>query len=122
MFTLKQLSYWSALHLGNAGIESMKKRGRLQEGMIADITIIDPDNVKEGSDYEMGKNGLPPFGIPHIIVNGVLVKKDNKATDEFPGLPIRYPVEEKGRFIPLEREDWISTFTIDDGSIKPRVQ
>lgn len=122
MFTLKQLSYWSALHLGNAGIESMKIRGRMQEGMVADITIFDPDNVKEGSDYEMGKNGLPPIGIPHVIVDGVLVKEDDKATDEFPGLPIRYPVETEGRFVPVEREEWIETFTIDDGSIKPRAK
>lgn len=122
MFTLKQLSYWSALHLGNAGIESMKMRGRMQEGMVADITIFDPDNVKEGSDYEMGKNGLPPIGIPHVIVDGVLVKEDDKATDEFPGLPIRYPVETEGRFVPVEREEWIETFTIDDGSIKPRAK
>ena len=120
MFTIKQLSYWSAFHLGEAGIESMEKRGRMQEGMVADITIFDPDNVKEGSDYEMGKSGLPPFGIPHIIVNGVLVKKDNKATDEFPGLPIRYPVEKKGRFVAADKEIWLETFTIDDGSIKPR--
>ena len=33
MFTLAQLSYWSALHLGDIGLESMKVRGRMQEGM-----------------------------------------------------------------------------------------
>ena len=29
MFTLAQLSYWSALHLGDAGLESMQVRGRM---------------------------------------------------------------------------------------------
>jgi len=45
MFTLAQLSYWSDLHLGEAGLESMKVRGRLKEDMVADITIFDPETV-----------------------------------------------------------------------------
>lgn len=102
LFTLKQLSFWSASHLGDAGLESMKARGRIQEGKVADITIFDPEQVKEGSNYEEGKSGLPPTGIPHVIVNGVIVKKDGQATNKFPGLPIRYPVQEKGRFEPIK--------------------
>ena len=35
-FTLAQLSYWSGLHLGDAGLEFMQERGRMQEGMVAD--------------------------------------------------------------------------------------
>lgn len=37
-------------------------------------------------------------------VNGVLVKKDNQATDKFPGAPIRYPIEESGKFEPIKKE------------------
>jgi N-acyl-D-glutamate deacylase len=102
MFTLSQLSYWSALHLGDAGIASMQVRGRMQEGMVADIVIFDPEKVKEGSDYAAGLNGLPPKGLPHVIVNGQFVKRNNNATNVFPGVPIRYPVEEKGRFVPAD--------------------
>ncbi|ARN74276.1 aminoacylase [Oceanicoccus sagamiensis] len=102
MFTLSQLSYWSALHLGDAGIESMQKRGRLQEGMVADIVIFNPKTVAPQSTYKAGTNGLPPIGIPHVIVNGEFVKKDNSATGSLPGLPIRYKEEEKGRFKPIE--------------------
>ena len=120
MFTLAQLSYWSAEHLGKAGIKQMDVRGRLQEGMVADIVVFDPKTVTQGSDYKKGMNGLPPKGLPHVIVNGQFVKKDNKATDVFPGQPIRYPVEEKGRFVPATTEQWLKTFTIDDGSVKPR--
>ncbi len=104
MFTLKQLSYWSALHLGDAGLESMQVRGRLQEGMVADITIFNAGEVKEGSNYDVGKSGLPSMGIPHVIVNGIIVKKDNNATNKFPGQPIRYPVEEKGRYQPIDEK------------------
>ena len=106
-FTLSQLSYWSALHLGDAGIESMKNRGRLQEAMVADITIFNPDTVKEGSSYKAGEQGLPSIGIPHVIVNGVFVKKDNQATNIMAGQPIRYPVEEKARFVPAEKKQWL---------------
>ena len=43
MFTLSQLSYWHAKHLGDAGIDAMKIRGRMQEGRVADIVVFDPD-------------------------------------------------------------------------------
>ena len=105
MFTLKQLSYWSALHLGDAGIEQMKVRGRLQPGMVADIVIFDPETAAPGSTYKGGENGLPPVGLPHVIVSGVLVKKDNEATGVFPGVAIRYPEEAEGRFVPVEVEE-----------------
>jgi len=120
MFTLSQLSYWPAYHLGKTGLESMKVRGRLQEGMVADITIFDPKTVTEGSDYKAGQNGLPPKGLPHVIVNGQFVKRDNEATNVMAGLPIRYPVEEKGRFVESTQEQWIEELLVDDSSIKPR--
>lgn len=120
MFTLAQLSYWPALHLGDTGLDSMKVRGRMQEGMVADIVVFDPEAVREGSSYKRGENGLPPIGLPHVIVGGQFVKRDDQATDSLPGIPIRYPVEEKGRFVPATTKQWLGTFTIDDGSIKPR--
>ena len=122
MFSLSQLSYWSALHLGQAGLESLKVRGRLQEGMVADIVVFDPETVAEESDYKSGKNGLPPKGLPHVIVNGQFVKRDNKATNVMAGQPIRYPVEEKGRFVPASTEQWLQNFTIDTSPIKPRAK
>ena len=120
MFTLAQLSYWSALHLGETGLESMKVRGRMQEGMVADVVIFDPENVREGSSYKGGENGLPPIGLPHVLVGGRFVKRDGQATGNLAGIPIRYPVEEKGRFVPATTKQWLGTFTIDDGSVRPR--
>jgi hypothetical protein len=108
MHTLSQLSYWSAKHVGDAGVEAMKVRGRMQEGMVADITIFDPETVTDNADYENGKNGLPSTGIPYVLVNGQIVVKDSKVLDGvFPGRQIRYPVEEKGRFTPLEKEAYL---------------
>ena len=102
MHTLKQLSYWSALHLGNAGLEAMKKRGRLQKGMVADITIFDAKTVTDNATHELGKQGLPSSGIPYVLVNGTVVVNDSKVLRVFPGQPIRYPTEESGRFEAVE--------------------
>ncbi|MCP4902035.1 MAG: aminoacylase [bacterium] len=121
MFTLAQLSYWSARHLGDTGIEAMKVRGRMQEGMVADITIFDSETVAEGSDYKPGMNGLPPRGLPHVIVNGRFVKRDGQATDVMAGQPIRFPVEENGRYVPASTEQWLNDFSlVDSGAVRPR--
>jgi hypothetical protein len=71
-------SYNSAKHLGDTGLEAMKIRGRLQEGMVADITIFNPKTVTDNSDYASGKNGLPSTGIPYVLVNGVVVVENSK--------------------------------------------
>ena len=97
----------------------MKVRGRLQEGMVADIVVFDPETVEEGSDYKAGEQGLPPIGMPHVIVNGEFVKRDGEATGALPGIPIRYPVEENGRWHPTTTKQWLRTFTLDDGSLSP---
>ena len=54
-----------------------------------------------------------------MIVNGKFVKRDGKATDVFPGQPIRFPVEEKGRFVAASQKQWLATFTIDTGAVRP---
>jgi len=112
LFTLAQLSYWSAKHLGDIGLEAMKVRGRMQEGMVADITIFDPVNVTDNSTYKAGEQGLPTTGIPYVIVHGEMVVKDSEFRyDVFPGQSLRFPVEEKGRFEPITEEKWFETFS-----------
>ena len=120
MFTLAQLSYWSAKHLGDAGVKQMQVRGRMQAGMVADIVIFDPKTVTQKSSYKKGENGLPPAGLPHVLVNGVFVKRDNKATNEFPGQPIRYQPEDKPRFVPSNKKQWLKSFTIDSSPLVPK--
>jgi len=113
MFTLAQTSYWNAKHLGDAGIEAMKERGRVQVGMVADLTLFDPVKVATRATYKAGEQGLPPVGIPYVIVNGTIVLKKGQVLDVNPGQPIRYPVESKGRFVPVEVNKWL-----DDHAIK----
>ncbi len=94
MKVLANLSYWSAKHLGDTGLKSMQVRGRLQEGVVADITIFDPKTVKDNAGYKMGTNGLPPSGIPYVLVNGVITVKNSKLVpDAYAGQPIRFPVK-----------------------------
>ena len=90
MQSLRQLSYWSALHLGNAGLEAMQVRGRLQEGMIADITIFDPQTVTDNATHKPGEQGAPSTGIPYVLVSGQVVVRDSRVQPVFPGQPIRY--------------------------------
>jgi len=108
MQVLAQNSYWSAKHLGDAGIEAMRIRGRMQEGMVADITIFDPETVTDNGTYTVGENGRPSTGIPYVLVNGVIMVKDSVVQDGiFPGQSIRYPVESEGRFEPLQRKAYL---------------
>jgi N-acyl-D-aspartate/D-glutamate deacylase len=45
----------------------MRRKGRLQEGMDADITIFDPQTVTDRAGY--GKPTLPSEGIPYVLAD-----------------------------------------------------
>lgn len=118
MFALAQMNYWPAMHLGNTGLVAMQERGRMQEGMIADIAIFDPATVTDNATYKAGEQGLPSTGIPYVIVNGQVVVDDSEFKKVWAGQPIRFERREKGEFKPLTKEEWvqqfaISTFTVD---------
>ena len=116
MQVLSQNSYWSAKHLGDAGVEGMQVRGRLQEGMVADIVVFDPETVTDNGTYTVGENGRPSTGIPYVLVNGTIVVKDSNVIEGvYPGQAIRYPVEPEGRFEPLARESYL------EGLLAPEV-
>lgn len=108
MQMIAQNSYWAAKHLGDTGLKAMQERGRLQEGMVADITIFDPATVTDNATYKTGSNGLVSTGIPFVLVNGVVVLRESKIVDDVhPGQAIRYPVEEQGRWVPLEKNSYL---------------
>jgi hypothetical protein len=91
----------------------MKDRGRVQVGKVADLTLFDPAAVTDNSTFAAGENGLPSTGIPYVIVNGAIVVEKSKVLRGVkPGQPIRYPVEDKGRFVPVDKNRWISENTI----------
>jgi hypothetical protein len=108
MQIIAMTSYNSAAPLGRMGLKSMQQRGRLQKGMIADITIFDPETVTDRATYEKGT--LPSEGVPYVLVNGTLVVKDSKVLKGVnPGQPIRFEPE-KSRFEPITIENWTQTF------------
>jgi len=113
MFSISQLSYWAAQHLGDTGLQAMKDRGRLQVGKVADITIFDSETVTDNATYRAGEHGLPSTGIPYVIVNGTVVVRDSEVlADVKPGQPIRFPVEADGRFVSVDVNRWINENTI----------
>jgi hypothetical protein len=111
MHTLSQLSYWIAKHLGDTGLGAMQERGRMQEGMVADIVIFDPENVTEHANYDAGNNGLASTGIPYVLVNGTIVVKESRVLkDTYPGQSIRFPAEDKGRFVPVPGDFYLNEY------------
>ncbi|WP_419780301.1 amidohydrolase family protein [Maridesulfovibrio sp.] len=101
-------SYNSAVPLGKMGLTSMQERGRMQQGMVADITIFDPKKVTDNSTYEKGT--IPSTGIPYVIVNGAIVVKKSKVLKGVNnGQPIRFePV--KSRFKPITIKEWTQKY------------
>lgn len=57
-------------------VPSMARRGRLQAGTFADITLFDPEKVRGMAGYEAGTNSLASAGFVHVIVNGQPVIRD----------------------------------------------
>ena len=108
MQAVSMTSYNYAKPLGDMGLKSMQVRGRMQEGMVADITMFDPETVRDNATYAKGT--LPSTGIKHVIVNGKLVMKDQEPLKGVnPGQPIRFePV--KSKFEPLTIEGWNKAF------------
>jgi len=99
------LSYNAAKHLGDTGLKAMQERGRLQQGMIADIVVFHPEKFTDNSTYKNGS--IPSTGMKAVLVNGTVVLEDDRVkTDVFPGQPIRFEPEAKPRFEPVSVEAW----------------
>ncbi|HJR34589.1 MAG TPA: amidohydrolase family protein [Gemmatimonadales bacterium] len=66
-----------------AQILGLRDRGRLAEGMFADVVVFDPDRIRDRATY------FEPFqyseGISHVLVNGELVLDQEKPTAAKPG-------------------------------------
>jgi N-acyl-D-amino-acid deacylase len=76
---VKKITYAPAARIG------LVRKGSLEPGRDADITIFNPDTVKAFSDYVgRGDPNAAPAGIDHVIVGGK-------------------PVLAHGRFLPLSR-------------------
>lgn len=110
MQTIAQLSYNSALPLGKTGLKAMQERGRMQEGMVADITIFNPETVTDNATYAQGT--LPSSGIPFVIVNGVVVVENSQVLKNVnPGQQIRHDPRETLRQ-PIDVDAWTRSYYV----------
>jgi dihydroorotase/N-acyl-D-amino-acid deacylase len=64
-------------------------RGVLKQGMWADVVVFDPEMVTDKATFEE-PNQLS-VGMDYVLVNGVAVISDGKATDALPGKVLRGP-------------------------------
>jgi N-acyl-D-glutamate deacylase len=72
-------------------VPQMKKKGRLQPGMDADITVFDPTTVQDRATYEQPNQ--TSVGVKYLLVNGTFVIRNGElATKVFPGQPVRRPL------------------------------
>jgi N-acyl-D-aspartate/D-glutamate deacylase len=70
------------------------ERGRIAEGMYADITVFDGDTIIDRATYTDPHQYS--VGVLHVIVNGVPVMRDAALTGEKPGRVLRGPARPQG--------------------------
>ncbi|WP_276374515.1 D-aminoacylase [Chryseolinea sp. H1M3-3] len=67
----------------------IKKRGKLQVGFFADITIFDAATITDKATFEQPKAYAD--GVKHVFVNGVQVLRNGEHTGAKPGRVVRGP-------------------------------
>jgi N-acyl-D-amino-acid deacylase len=65
----------------------LRDRGEVREGAIADLVVFDPETVADLATYADPIRF--PAGIPHVVVAGRMVVRDNQSTGERPGKVLR---------------------------------
>jgi N-acyl-D-amino-acid deacylase len=63
-------------------------RGRLVDGLAADVVVFDPETVRNWATYDEPRRF--PDGIEHVIVNGVPVVERGRHTGATPGRALRH--------------------------------
>jgi N-acyl-D-aspartate/D-glutamate deacylase len=87
MDALRKMTLMPAERLSGAAPQ-MRKKGRIQVGADADITVFDAARILDLSTYEKGD--IPSRGIAHVLVGGTFVVRDSKPVEGvFPGRAIR---------------------------------
>ncbi len=71
-------------------VPAMARKGRVQVGADADLTIFNPATVIDRSTYEDAT--IPSAGIPYVVIGGEVVVGDGEVTAARPGRAIRAAV------------------------------
>ena len=66
----------------------IRDRGKIAQGLVADIVIFDPETVADQSTWF--EPVQPPIGVNWVFVNGVPVIEDGKVTGKLPGKVLRH--------------------------------
>lgn len=77
-----------------AQILSLRSRGLLREGFAADITVFDPETIRDTATFF--EPHQYPEGIPYVLVNGVFVVEDGTMTWKRPGRVLTPLIDGKG--------------------------
>lgn len=71
-----------------AQILGLKDRGRISEGLAADVVVFDPARVGDTNSFEQPKSYAA--GVPYVLVNGVVVIDKGRHTGARPGKALRH--------------------------------
>jgi N-acyl-D-aspartate/D-glutamate deacylase len=66
----------------------LRDRGRLADGLAADLVVFDPATVRANATYDEPRRY--PDGIEHVVVNGELVVDGGRHTGATPGRALRH--------------------------------
>ena len=72
-----------------ARLYGLRDRGRLEEGMLADVVVFDPDQIQDHATFQEPHQFAT--GVEQVFVNGEAVMRDGELTGALPGRFVRGP-------------------------------
>jgi len=78
--------------------EKLDHRGLLRADYFADITVFDPEKVRDTATYD--DPNRPSVGFAYVFVNGVLALEHDTVTGQLGGRPLRGPGYMMRDFVP----------------------
>ncbi|WP_264030006.1 N-acyl-D-amino-acid deacylase family protein [Cellulosimicrobium sp. SH8] len=90
---VRRLGDWTwhdaVTHLSTRPAErfALTGRGTVVPGAVADLALVDPDQIRDEATYEDPRR--PASGVDDVLVAGVPVLRDGRLTTALPGRPLR---------------------------------